>query len=156
MHLPARLWPVCAGACEVYQSDRLHPSTVQGCVMLVRLCPTTVSRPELSACVASAAELLAANRAAERGASSASVLHCAPALRGLPPRLPGPCWPSAQPRHAGKRCSTHSFQCSAFPPACMHSGAGREMMSAGAAAARKAGAAPAAVTRLQARGLPTR
>ena len=42
------------------------------------------------------------------------------------------------------------------PPACMHSGAGREMMRAGAAAARKAGAAPAAVTRLQARGRPTR
>ena len=36
MHLPARLWPVCAGACEVYGSDRLHPSTVQGCVMVVR------------------------------------------------------------------------------------------------------------------------
>ena len=36
MHLPARLWPVGAGACEVYGSDRLLPSTVQGCVMLVR------------------------------------------------------------------------------------------------------------------------
>lgn len=36
MHLPARLWPVGAGACEVYGSDRLHPSTVQGCVMVVR------------------------------------------------------------------------------------------------------------------------
>ena len=46
---------------------------------------------ELSACVASAAELLAANRAAVRGASEASVLHCAPALRGLPLRLHGPC-----------------------------------------------------------------
>ena len=52
----------------------------------------------LSARVASAAKLLAANRSAGRGASSASVLHCAPALRGLPLRLPGPCWPSAQPR----------------------------------------------------------
>ena len=36
MHLPARLWPVGTGACEVYGSDRLHPSTVQGCVMVVR------------------------------------------------------------------------------------------------------------------------
>ena len=151
MHLPARLWPVGTGACEVYGSDRLHPSTVQGCVMVVRHMPDDNSEARaLSARAASAAELLAANRAAERGASEASVLHCAPALRGLPPRLPGPCWPSAQPRTCRQEvlCAL-SRQYSAFPPACMHSGAGREMMRVGAAAARMAGAAPAAATRLQ-------
>ena len=85
------------------------------------------------------------------------MLHCAPALRGLPPRLPGPCWPSAQPRTCRQEvlCAL-SRQYSAFPPACMHSGAGREMMHVGAAAARAAGAGPAAATRFMARGRPTR
>ena len=59
--------------------------------------------------------------------------------------------------HAGKRCSAH-YRANTVPSplACMHSGAGREMMRVGAAAARMAGAAPAAATRLQARGRPTR
>ena len=72
---------------------------------------------------------------------------------------PPPPWPllavcAAAPCRQEVLCALVPIQC--FPPACMHSGAGREMKRAGAAAARKAGAAPAAVTRLQARGRPTR
>ena len=157
MHLPARLWPVCAGACEVYQSDRLHLSIVQGCVMLVRQ-----ARRQLRG--QSSLRASPVRQSCWQPTEQQSAKRAKPACCIAPP----PCvaFPSAflgpvgrlrsQPRHAGKRCSAHSFQYSAFPPARMHSGAGREMMRAGAAAARKAGAAPAAATRFQARGRPTR
>jgi hypothetical protein len=60
--------PVFPGACQVYPSHRLHTSTVQGWGH--RASPTTITRPELSASDVSAAELLAASRAAEQGRRS--------------------------------------------------------------------------------------
>ena len=156
MHLPARLWPVGAGACEVYGSDRLLPSTVQGCVMLVRHARRQF-RGQSSLRASSVQQSCwqpTEQQSAER-AKPACCIAPPPCVAFLPAFL-APVGRLRGRAHAGKRCFAHSCQYSAFPPACMHSGAGREMMRAGAAAARKAGAAPAAATRFQARGRPTR
>ena len=156
MHLPARVRPVCAGACEVYGSDRLHPSTVQGCVMVVRHARRQF-RGQSSLRASSVQQSCwqpTEQQSAER-AKPACCIAPPPCVAFLPAFL-APVGRLRGRAHAGKRCFAYSFQYSASPPACMHSGAGREMMSAGAAAARKAGAAPAAATRFQARGRPTR
>ena len=71
-----------------------------------------------------------------------------PPCVACPPAFLAPVGRLRSRAHAGKRCSAHSCQYNSLPPACMHSGAGREMMRVGAAAARKAGASPAAATRL--------
>ena len=115
MHLPARLWPVCAGACEVYQSDRLHPSTVQGCVMLVRHARRQFRGQ--SSLRASSVQQSCWQPTEQQSAEQAKPACCIapPPCVACPPTS---CWPSAQPRHAGKRCSAHSFQYSAS--ACMH------------------------------------
>ena len=116
MHLPARLWPVCAGACEVYGSDRLHPSTVQGCVMLVRH-----ARRQFRGQTSLRASLV--QQSCWQPTDQQSAQRAQPACCIAPP----PCvaCPSAflalvgrlrSRAHAGKRCSAHSFQCSAFPP----------------------------------------
>ena len=156
MHLPARVRPVCAGACEVYGSDRLHPSTVQGCVMVVRHArrqfrgqTSLRASPVQQSCWQPTDQQSAQRAQPACCIAPPPCVACPSAFLALVRRL-------RSRAHAGKRCSAHSFQYSAFPPACMHSGAGREMMRAGAAAARKAGAAPAAATRFQARGRPTR
>ena len=156
MHLPARLWPVCAGACEVYGSDRLHPSTVQGCVVVVRHARRQLrgqsslrASPVRQSCWQPTEQ-----QSAERAKSACCIAP--PPCVSCPPAFLAPVGRLRSRAHAGKRCSAHSCQYNSLPPACLHSGAGREMMRAGAAAARKAGASPAAATRLQARGRPTR
>ena len=112
----------------------------------------------------SEARALCVRRQCSRAAGSQQSSRARSELSQRAALRPRPAWPSSPPSwpllavcaaaHMQARGALRQY--SAFPPACMHSGAGREMMRAGAAAARKAGAAPAAVTRLQARGRPTR
>ena len=140
MHLPARLRPVCAGACEVYESDRLHPSTVQGCVMLVRHARRQFrGQSSLRASSVQQSCWQPIEQQSVEGVKPACCIAPPPCV-ACPPAFLAPVGRLRSRAHAGKRCSAHSCQYSAFPPACMHSGAGREMMRVGAATARKAGA----------------
>ena len=156
MHLPARLWPVGAGTCEVYGSDRLHPSTVQGCVMVVRHARRQF-RGQSSLRVSPVQQSCwqPTEQQSAEGAKPACCIAPPPCV-ACPPAFLAPVGRLRSRAMQARGALRTIAPIQAFPPACMHSGAGREMMRVGAAAARMAGAAPAAATRLQARGRPTR
>ena len=116
MHLPARLWPVCAGACEVYQSDRLHPSTVQGCVMLVRHARRQFRGQ--SSLRASPVQQSCWQPTEQQSAERAKPACCIapPPCVACPPAFLAPVGRLRSRAHAGKRCSAHSVPIQCLPP----------------------------------------
>ena len=89
MHLPARLWPVGTGACEVYGSDRLHPSTVQGCVMW----SSSSGMPDDN----SEARALCARRQCSRAAGSQQSSRARSERSQRAALRPRPAWPAPPP-----------------------------------------------------------
>ena len=125
MHLPARVRPVCAGACEVYGSQ--CKSQCKCIRVLCRAVSWSSGMPDDN----SEARPLCARRHCSRAAGTWQPTDQQSAQRAQPACCiaPPPCvaCPSAflalvgrlrSRAHAGKRCSAHSFQYSAFPPAC--------------------------------------
>ena len=107
-HLPARVWPVGAGACEVYGSDRLHPSTVQGCVMVVRHARRQF-RGQSSLRVSPVQQSCwqPTEQQSAEGAKPACCIAPPPCV-ACPPAILAPVGRLRSRAHAGKRCSAHS------------------------------------------------
>ena len=116
MHLPARLWPVGAGACEVYGSDRLHPSTVQGCVMVVRHARRQF-RGQSSLRVSPVQQSCwqPTEQQSAEGAKPACCIAPPPCV-ACPPAFLAPVGRLRSRAHAGKRCSAHSAPIQCLPP----------------------------------------
>ena len=106
-HLPARVWPVGAGACEVYGSDRLHPSTVQGCVMVVRHARRQF-RGQSSLRVSPVQQSCwqPTEQQSAEGAKPACCIAPLPCV-ACPPAFLAPVGRLRSRAHAGKRCSAH-------------------------------------------------
>ena len=110
MHLPARLWPVGAGACEVYGSDRLHPSTVCRAVSWSSGMPDDNSEARQSSLRVSPVQQSCWQPTEQQSAEGAKPACCIapPPCVACPPAFLAPVGRLRSRAHAGKRCSAHS------------------------------------------------
>ena len=125
MHLPARLWPVGAGACEVYGSDRLHPSTVCRAVSWSSGMPDDNSEARQSSLRVSPVQQSCWQPTEQQSAEGAKPACCIapPPCVACPPAFLAPVGRLRSRAMQARGALRTIAPIQAFPPACMHSGA---------------------------------